>query len=160
MRHNSYVVIVEVIRWFVTVSPQMVNKSIFVTPVASKVVQIPAVIPTLLHERTKFSVHMKSGAVCAGLSAPLASHGIPSVFGLKKAAHLPDLKTTLVVPDPIDPDATTLELDELWSFVLKKTKQAWIWIALCRKTRQVVAYAIGDRSEATCRKLWRAIPKE
>ena len=44
--------------------------------------------------------------------------------------------------------------------MLKKTKQAWIWIALCRKIRQVVAYAIGDRSEATCRKLWRAIPKE
>jgi len=78
----------------------------------------------------------------------------------KKASQLPDLKTTLIVPDPNDPDATTLELDALWAFVLKKTKHAWIWIALCRTTRQVVAYAIGDRSEATCRKLWRAIPKE
>jgi len=29
---------------------------------------------------------------------------------------------------------------------------------LCRKTRQVVAYAVGDRSEKTCRKLWEAIP--
>ena len=53
---------------------------------------------------------------------------------------------------------TVLELDELWSFVLKKTNQAWIWIALCRKTRQVVAYAVGDRSEKTCRRLWEAIP--
>ncbi len=35
-------------------------------------------------------------------------------------------------------------MDELWSFVLKKTNQAWIWIALCRKTRQVVAYAVGN----------------
>jgi insertion element IS1 protein InsB len=51
-----------------------------------------------------------------------------------------------------------LELDELWSFVLKKTHQVWIWIALCRKTRQVVACVIGDRSERTCRNLWRAIP--
>lgn len=51
-----------------------------------------------------------------------------------------------------------LELDELWSFVLKKTNPAWVWIALCRKTRQVVAFAIGDRSEATCRQLWEAIP--
>ena len=51
-----------------------------------------------------------------------------------------------------------LELDELWSFVVKKTNQAWIWIARCRKTRQVVAYAIGDRSEQTCRRLWEAIP--
>lgn len=51
-----------------------------------------------------------------------------------------------------------LELDELWSFVLKKTNQAWIWIALCRKTRQVAAYTIGDRSENTCRRLWESIP--
>jgi hypothetical protein len=32
------------------------------------------------------------------------------------------------------------------SFVLKKAHDSWIWIALCRKTRQVVAYAIDDRS--------------
>ena len=49
-------------------------------------------------------------------------------------------------PDPANPTATTLELDELWSFVLKKAHDSWIWIALCRKTRQVVSYAIGDRS--------------
>ena len=64
-----------------------------------------------------------------------------------------------MLPDADDPEATTLELDELWSFVLRKANQAWIWIALCRKTRQVVAYALGDRSEKTCRKLWEAIPE-
>jgi len=37
--------------------------------------------------------------------------------------------------------STTLELDELWSFVLNKAKEVWVWSALCRKTRQVVAYA-------------------
>lgn len=52
----------------------------------------------------------------------------------------------------------TLELDELWSFVLKKARKRWIWLALCRQTRQVVAYVIGDRSEATCQKLWNQIP--
>ena len=51
-----------------------------------------------------------------------------------------------------------LELDELWSFVLKKSQKRWIWIALCRRTRQIVAFAIGDRSEDTCRKLWNHIP--
>ncbi len=51
------------------------------------------------------------------------------------------------------------QLDELWSFVLKKTNKAWIWIALCRKPRLVVAYALGDRSEKTCRRLWEAIPQ-
>ncbi len=68
------------------------------------------------------------------------------------------MSDTLLEPDATDAEATVLELDELWSFVLKKTNQAWIWIALCRKTRQVVAYALGDRSEQTCRCLWEAIP--
>src|SRR5437588_2516362 len=76
----------------------------------------------------------------------------------KKGAQLPPLRTTLVAPDPEDPTSTTLELDELWSFVLKKAKEVWVWIALCRKTRQVVAYALGDRSKQTCLRLWEAIP--
>jgi len=77
----------------------------------------------------------------------------------KKGLELPPLSETLVEPDPEDRDATTLELDELWSFVLKKAHKKWIWMALSRRTRQVVAYAIGDRSKVTCRKLWEAIPE-
>ena len=64
----------------------------------------------------------------------------------------------MITPDTTNPASTILELDELWSFVTKKTNQAWIWIALCRQTRQVVAYTIGDRSQATCHCLWEAIP--
>mgnify|MGYP006323233327 FL=1 len=29
---------------------------------------------------------------------------------------------------------------------------------MCSRTRQIIAYVIGDRSEATCLKLWQAIP--
>jgi len=91
----------------------------------------------------------------------------PHIWGLsgnrvqldqKKVAELPPLSTTLVAPDPEDAASTTLELDELWSFVLKKVEQVWVWIALCRKTRQVVGYALGDRSKQTCQRLWEAIP--
>lgn len=64
-----------------------------------------------------------------------------------------------MAPDPEDAASITLELDELWSFVLKKVNQIWVWIALCRKTRQVVAYALGDRSAKTCQRLWEAIPQ-
>jgi IS1 family transposase len=78
---------------------------------------------------------------------------------LKKAAELPPLSEMLVEPDANDPEATTLERDELWSCVLHKSNQVWIWIALCRKTRQVVARAMGDRSEKTCYELWHAIPE-
>ena len=72
----------------------------------------------------------------------------------KKVAELPELSETLLeVADPV------LELDELWSFVLKKACKRWIWIALCRQTRQVIAYVVGDRSEKTCRRLWEALPE-
>ena len=76
----------------------------------------------------------------------------------KKYAALPELSATLCTPDAADPTATDLELDELWSFVLKKVRKRWVWSALCRATRQVVAYVIGDRSEVTCRQLWERIP--
>ncbi len=68
------------------------------------------------------------------------------------------MSDTVGEPDQDDPPGVTLELDEVWSFVLKKANQRWIWLALCRATRQVVADAIGDRSQATCRTLWERIP--
>jgi len=72
----------------------------------------------------------------------------------EEAEFLPELSSTLVEAQTDD----VLELDELWSFVLKKSNKRWIWLALCRRTRQIVAYVIGDRSESTCRKLWGRIP--
>ena len=52
-----------------------------------------------------------------------------------------------------------LELDELWSFVARRKNKRWVWLALCRRTRQVVAYALGDRGEQTCRLLWERVPR-
>jgi insertion element IS1 protein InsB len=52
-----------------------------------------------------------------------------------------------------------LEADEMWSFVFKRWNKRWIWTVMCRRTRQIVAYVIGDRSEATCQKLWNQIPE-
>jgi insertion element IS1 protein InsB len=40
----------------------------------------------------------------------------------------------------------------------KKRTSPGCEIALCRKTRQVVAYAVGDRSKKTCQQLWENIP--
>jgi len=51
-----------------------------------------------------------------------------------------------------------LELDELWSFVYRRKDKRWVWLALCRRTRQVVAFAVGDRSEKTCKRLWQRVP--
>lgn len=69
---------------------------------------------------------------------------------------LPPLSSTL--SHPKEPQAVCLELDELWSFVRRKTNKRWVWLALCKHTRQVVACVIGGRGIATCRQLWRAVP--
>jgi insertion element IS1 protein InsB len=99
-----------------------------------------------------------NAAACVVCLVPSASLAIPSPHGSKKEMTLPELRETLIAPDPHEPEATVLELDELWSFVLKRASKRWIWITLCRATRQVVAYAIGDRSHSTCQKLWERIP--
>ena len=69
--------------------------------------------------------------------------------------NLPPLKKTLARANKRD----VLELDELWSFVHHKDNKRWVWLAQCRRTRQIVAYAIGDRSEQTCRVLWERVPR-
>ena len=51
-----------------------------------------------------------------------------------------------------------LEVDELWSFVRFRKNKRWLWTVLCRRTRQIIAFTIGDRSEKTCQKLWKRIP--
>ena len=39
-----------------------------------------------------------------------------------------------------------------------KRNRRWVWLALCKHTRQVVAGVVGGRGEATCKLLWNAIP--
>ena len=53
-----------------------------------------------------------------------------------------------------------LEFDELCGFCQKKKNKQWLWAALSRNTRQIVAYVIGDRSELTFKRLIRKIPLE
>lgn len=78
----------------------------------------------------------------------------------KKADELPPLRESLRRVDLDQVALPTLELDELWSFVMKKASKAWVWIAMCRETRQVVGYVIGDRGEGACRELWESIAEE
>ncbi len=47
--------------------------------------------------------------------------------------------------EPVWNSDDVLELDEVWSCVLKKAGARWVWTAMCRRTRHIVAFAIGDR---------------
>ena len=51
-----------------------------------------------------------------------------------------------------------VEADELLSFVKHKENKQWLWLAMDVKTRQVIAFYVGDRSKHSARKLWKAIP--
>ena len=72
--------------------------------------------------------------------------GVCRIFGVsygtltrglkKKLSHLPPVSQTLQSDQPGD----VLELDELWSFIAKRKNQVGLWTALCRRTRQIIAF--------------------
>jgi insertion element IS1 protein InsB len=69
----------------------------------------------------------------------------------------------LPVQLPLSPTDVVLrqleaETDEVWSFVQKKANKQWIWIAMDARTRQVIAFHVGDRSRDSAKELWAKIP--
>jgi insertion element IS1 protein InsB len=50
------------------------------------------------------------------------------------------------------------ELDEFWSFGGKKANRQWLWIAMDATTHQVLAFHVGDRSQASAQQLWANVP--
>jgi IS1 family transposase len=52
-----------------------------------------------------------------------------------------------------------VEADELASFVQKKANKQWVWIAMDAKTRQIIAFHVGDRSHKSAEHLWAKIPQ-
>jgi insertion element IS1 protein InsB len=59
---------------------------------------------------------------------------------------------------PVSPAAVVIrqldaEADELWSFVGKKVNKQWLWMAMDAKTRQVIAFHVGDRSRESAKEL-------
>jgi light-regulated signal transduction histidine kinase (bacteriophytochrome) len=41
-----------------------------------------------------------------------------------------------------------------------KGQVVWHWVAVERGTKRVVGWAVGDRSAATCRRLWASLPAD
>lgn len=74
----------------------------------------------------------------------------------KKTGQLPAFRDTLLPSQNGD----VLALDELWSFVQSKAQTLWLWAALCRRTRQIVAWTLGDRSQQSAADLRASLPKD
>ena len=63
----------------------------------------------------------------------------------------------------VEPVAAEIEIfclvaDEIWSFVGKRTNKRWVWLVMERRTRQIIAVYIGDRSQESALALWAKVP--
>lgn len=54
---------------------------------------------------------------------------------------------------PHDVIIRCLEADEMCSFVKQKANKYWLWLAMERATRQIIAFHVGDRSRDSARQL-------
>ena len=123
------------------------NRSTSAMIAVGKAVKIPAQTPMLPKGARRSCKLTRNVQASGALRAPSGFLVTPLPAGSKKAEGLSSLAQTLAPAAQEEPEGEVLELDELWSFVFEKQRKRWIWIAQCRRTRQVVAYAIGDRGE-------------
>jgi len=117
----------------------------------------------VLTPKVKYTPEQKA-TILRSYRERISLRGLQRVFGVWRStvlrwlkewvSSLPSLPETLLPAQATD----VLELDELVSFVSEKFFKRWLWLAMCRRTRQIVAYAIGDRSETTAQKLWQSLP--
>lgn len=140
------------------VTPPIANNLTNAERVGDKVAKLPRQTAIQSNEKTKFFAPIKNARVYAALNAPSAFLATRLRRGCEKRGQLPALSSIVLSPNPQDPASSDLELDEVWSFVGSKKQEVYVWVALCRSTRQIVGVALGDRSRATCWRLWIPIP--
>ena len=56
---------------------------------------------------------------------------------------------------------TSIELYRQFDMSDKESKEnkQWIWIAMDARSRQIIAFHVGDRSRESARKLWESLPE-
>jgi len=48
-------------------------------------------------------------------------------------------------------EISVMELDEMYC---QKKRKVWLWLAICRASKQILAYQLGGRGVRTAKKLW------
>jgi IS1 family transposase len=105
-------------------------------------------IKSLLLER------ISSRGICRALKVSLA--WLINFIERQYRAAPEDLK--FIEPAAAEIEIFCLEADELWSFVGRRENKRRIWLVLERRTRQIIALHIGDRSQDSARDLWAKVP--
>ena len=119
----------------------------------------------VLKPKTKYPAQHQQ-TILKACQERISLRGLERVFGVhrqtvsrwieRQAVQLPLLVESLLPVQAED----VLELDELWSFVGSQAHKCWLWIALCRRTRQIVGFFLGDRDTISCQQLWQRVPLE
>ena len=64
----------------------------------------------------------------------------------------------VVEPEVVESERAVLELDEMWTFVGKRKRKVWLWLAVERASRRIVAWVLGCRGAATGQRLFHSLP--
>ena len=97
------------------------------------------------------------------LRQPLERESVQLLYqtGLKKTKEIANndlIDKQLQLAKSIDNKAFEhLELDEMWSFLLQKIFKLWIWVAICKKTKLILGFVVGNRGAKTGKKLYETI---
>src|SRR5258706_15578918 len=102
----------------------------------------------------------KNAAVCAASPARLASLARPCPVGSKKRSAASSFVYHSACPGSRGSPFHDAGIGRTLVVCAQKSTRLLDLDVLCRKTRQAVAYAVGDRSKRSCLRLWEAIPSD
>jgi len=81
-------------------------------------------------------------------------------FMEKTYKELPeDLKVTVASHNE-EVMVISTQVDEMWSYVGNKQNQQWLWMVIDVKSRQILAFHVGDRSKISGEMLMKKLPDE
>ena len=81
-------------------------------------------------------------------------------FMEKTFQSLPEDLNATVIAENDEFEVLLLEIDELWSFVGNKQNDQWLWLVMHSKTRQILAFHVGNRTRASGEALMAKLPVE
>jgi insertion element IS1 protein InsB len=125
----------------------------------------------VLHADNRVVVEAQRTLVERLLREKISLHGICRAVGVSirwlmdfmvaRFEALPDHLHVQLIASPQDAIMGRLEVetDEMCSFVKQKANKQWVWIAMDKQTRQIIAFHIGDRSRDSVKQLWANLPE-
>jgi insertion element IS1 protein InsB len=63
------------------------------------------------------------------------------------------LESSKVIEEKLPNRITEVEMDEIWSFVEKKENQVWLWYSFDAKSKKILAWVTGPRTDQSCQGL-------